>query len=541
MARAAGRGLPARAGDGRASRSASGSSLALAAGRHRLGWWVAALLGGPGAAGGRRWSPPPSPTAAKWLLVGRHPRGRAPAVELVRLAQRAGRHLRRGGRRAVVRPRRRPAPSVLNVWLRSLGARIGRGVWCETYWLPEPDLVELRRRGHRQPGLRGADPPVPRPGAEHGPGRAAGGRDPRPEQRDPARRDDRPARYGRPGVAGDERRVGARQDPLDRQPDRPVGRATDVRTSRVAARPTARTTTCPATATPPTTSTTTTSTWTTRSSATALAGDAPPRRCVALEDLDATAPRPARAARSPRSPSTAAPAQVRAPRGASCASGCRAPIAAGRRPSAWPCSYAGHPRPLPARHLGDVGWEELTDGVIVAGQPHGAPSWFPCNDRPDDKATLPHHGHAPTGLPRRRQRRARSTRGARASATTWVYEQPEPMATYLATVQIGRYERARRRRRRCPSTPSLPARLLGDGFDAAFGRQPRDDASCFVRAVRRPTRSRAYTVVVTDDDLEIPLESQGLSTFGAQLPDRATGTRCGWSPTSWRTSGSATA
>jgi non-ribosomal peptide synthetase-like protein len=31
----------------------------------------------------------------------------------------------------------------LNVWLRSLGAKIGRGVWCETYWLPEADLVEL--------------------------------------------------------------------------------------------------------------------------------------------------------------------------------------------------------------------------------------------------------------------------------------------------------------------------------------------------------------------------------------------------------------
>jgi len=31
----------------------------------------------------------------------------------------------------------------LNVWLRSLGTRVGRGVWCETYWLPEADLVEL--------------------------------------------------------------------------------------------------------------------------------------------------------------------------------------------------------------------------------------------------------------------------------------------------------------------------------------------------------------------------------------------------------------
>ena len=32
---------------------------------------------------------------------------------------------------------------LLTVWLRSLGARIGRGVWCETYWLPEADLVRL--------------------------------------------------------------------------------------------------------------------------------------------------------------------------------------------------------------------------------------------------------------------------------------------------------------------------------------------------------------------------------------------------------------
>lgn len=32
---------------------------------------------------------------------------------------------------------------LLTAWLRSLGARVGRGVWCETYWLPEADLVRL--------------------------------------------------------------------------------------------------------------------------------------------------------------------------------------------------------------------------------------------------------------------------------------------------------------------------------------------------------------------------------------------------------------
>jgi non-ribosomal peptide synthetase-like protein len=31
----------------------------------------------------------------------------------------------------------------LAVWLRTLGASIGRGVWCDSYWLPEADLVRL--------------------------------------------------------------------------------------------------------------------------------------------------------------------------------------------------------------------------------------------------------------------------------------------------------------------------------------------------------------------------------------------------------------
>jgi non-ribosomal peptide synthetase-like protein len=34
---------------------------------------------------------------------------------------------------------------VMNIWLRALGAGVGRGAWCETYWLPEADLVTLGR------------------------------------------------------------------------------------------------------------------------------------------------------------------------------------------------------------------------------------------------------------------------------------------------------------------------------------------------------------------------------------------------------------
>ncbi|MEU5403205.1 Pls/PosA family non-ribosomal peptide synthetase [Streptomyces sp. NPDC005963] len=36
-----------------------------------------------------------------------------------------------------------PGSPLMPLWLRCLGARLGRGVWCESYWLPEPDLVRV--------------------------------------------------------------------------------------------------------------------------------------------------------------------------------------------------------------------------------------------------------------------------------------------------------------------------------------------------------------------------------------------------------------
>ncbi|MFZ3468803.1 Pls/PosA family non-ribosomal peptide synthetase [Streptomyces sp. 4.24] len=80
--------------------------------------------------------------AAKWLLVGRHRTGEHPLwsgfvwrneladtfVEVLAVPWLAG---------SV------PGTPLLSLWLRALGARIGRGVWCESYWLPETDLVVL--------------------------------------------------------------------------------------------------------------------------------------------------------------------------------------------------------------------------------------------------------------------------------------------------------------------------------------------------------------------------------------------------------------
>ncbi|MER8224430.1 Pls/PosA family non-ribosomal peptide synthetase [Streptomyces sp. NPDC094143] len=79
---------------------------------------------------------------AKWALVGRHRSGEHPLwspfvwrneladtfVEVLAVPWLAG---------AV------PGTPVTTAWLRGLGARIGRGAWVESYWLPETDLVTI--------------------------------------------------------------------------------------------------------------------------------------------------------------------------------------------------------------------------------------------------------------------------------------------------------------------------------------------------------------------------------------------------------------
>src|SRR5438128_2108756 len=87
--------------------------------------------------------------------------------------------------------------------------------------------------------------------------------------------------------------------------------------------------------------------------------------------------------------------------------------------------YAGNPGPR-GGPWGDVGWEELSDGVLVAGQPNGAATWFPCNDHPSNKAS--YRISVTTDSPYRVVANGRlEKRTTRASQTTWVFDQPEPI------------------------------------------------------------------------------------------------------------------
>lgn len=182
-----------------------------------------------------------------------------------------------------------------------------------------------------------------------------------------------------------------------------------------------------------------------------------------------------------------------------------AAIAPGSRVSV-EIDYAGKPRPLPSP-FGGVGWEELSDGVLVASQPCGAPSWFPCNDRPDDKANYRFAVTVADGYRVIANGRLKG-REKRAGRTTWRYEQPEPMSAYLAVLHVGRYTTTA-----TGSVDLVHPRAVPVGVGTAFAQQAemlRVFADLF-----GPYPFDRYCAVVTPDDLEIPLEAQTLSTFGA--------------------------
>ncbi|MFJ6418793.1 M1 family metallopeptidase [Paeniglutamicibacter sp. NPDC091659] len=191
--------------------------------------------------------------------------------------------------------------------------------------------------------------------------------------------------------------------------------------------------------------------------------------------------------------------------------------------------YSGNPG-VRQGTWGEVGWEELTDGVLVAGQPNGAATWFPCNDHPSQKATYriaiaTDAGYRPVANGRLVDRHRRATR------ETWTYEVDEPMASYLATLQIGRYELralagtdagseagevpAGGRHADSPhEVPQWVAASAGQlqAAGVALADQPRM-IETFVEAFG-PYPFAEYTVVVTEDDLEIPLEAHGICILG---------------------------
>ena len=101
--------------------------------------------------------------------------------------------------------------------------------------------------------------------------------------------------------------------------------------------------------------------------------------------------------------------------------------------------YAGTPSVVTDPDDSIEGWVPTADGAFVVGEPQGSPAWYPVNDSPRDKATFDFAVTVPEGLTVMANGVLLS-HAATGGKTTWVWRESDPMAPYLATATVGRFD-----------------------------------------------------------------------------------------------------
>lgn len=103
--------------------------------------------------------------------------------------------------------------------------------------------------------------------------------------------------------------------------------------------------------------------------------------------------------------------------------------------------YSGQPQAAPSM-AGDflVGWKNNGHGVLVDSQPDGGRTWIPLNDHPQDKATYEYTVNVPGDYVVAANGTLTDVREA-GDRKTFHWTTRDPLASYLATLHIGSFER----------------------------------------------------------------------------------------------------
>jgi len=158
--------------------------------------------------------------------------------------------------------------------------------------------------------------------------------------------------------------------------------------------------------------------------------------------------------------------------------------------------YSGSPETIKGSPIvfgSDYGWIYTDDGVFVGCEPNAASTWYPSSDHPADKASFSFAVTVPNGLTVAANGRMVSQR-THGATTTFRYDEAAPMATYLATIDIGRFTVESGRtpggiKSLVFTDPALPASTtdvtavtgaVTDYWSQLFGRYPFDSTGAIV-------------------------------------------------------------
>ncbi|MEC4016847.1 M1 family metallopeptidase [Streptomyces sp. H27-D2] len=105
-------------------------------------------------------------------------------------------------------------------------------------------------------------------------------------------------------------------------------------------------------------------------------------------------------------------------------------------------TYGGKPKRMTDADDSVEGWVRTDDGAVVTGEPAGAMTWFPGSNHPGDKATYDIRITVPKGYTAVSNGELVGERTAK-GRTTYDWHSGEPMASYLTTATIGKFNVSR--------------------------------------------------------------------------------------------------
>jgi len=177
-------------------------------------------------------------------------------------------------------------------------------------------------------------------------------------------------------------------------------------------------------------------------------------------------------------------------------------------------AYGGVPAPItdPGVPFEGIGWLAYgAQGSYVASEPSGAMSWYPVNNHPLDKATYTFRVNVPEPYVVAANGLLIDTIDA-GTRRTYVWEASDPMASYLATVNIAKFVMV---------TEVGPAGLpILNFFPTALSRRltrtfaPTADMIAYYSEIIGPFPFESYGAIVMDATFGGALETQTRSIFG---------------------------
>ena len=182
-------------------------------------------------------------------------------------------------------------------------------------------------------------------------------------------------------------------------------------------------------------------------------------------------------------------------------------------------AYSGMPERIddPGVPFFEIGWFNQDGVIFTANEPSGSMSWFPSNNHPTDKATYTIAITVPEGLT------AASTgllvdESAADGRRTFTWQMNDPMATYLAAVYIGEFERHEQETREgLLIRDYIPSSLTDEERQATLeALAVTPGAIEFFEDLIGPYPFDAYGTLVLPFSIGFAMENQTLSLHGNQ-------------------------